>query len=157
MFYLSFPVRLKIAKMMENEDCTETEKLNAKLSTGVYNVTDLFLRVGSRGFVPCRQDFVNIEIGNLVVFQRTGNVQLSDGVLVVGRVKSITVSPVSKKTIVFCEVYQTSEGKRFTPKGTCEMVPYDYLRVKFLNVNFDDKNQVSLEHFERFPSLAYFE
>lgn len=143
--------------MMQNEDCSEEEKANAKLSTAVYKVADIFLQVGTQRFVPCRQDVVNIKVGNLIIFQRNGDVPLSLGVLVFGRVKSITVSPVSRKWSVFCELYEISNERRLTSKPNSEMVPYEHLRVKLLDENFAGQGQVSLNDFEPFPSLTYFE
>lgn len=142
---------------MANEDCSEEEKANAKLSTAVYKVADLFLQVGTQRFVPCRQDVVNIKVGNLIIFQRNGDVPLSVGVLAFGLVKSITVSPVSRKCSAFCELYRIANDRRFTSKTISEMVPYEHLRVKLSNENFATEQQVFLDEFGPFPSLVYFE
>lgn len=147
--------RLKIDTMMENE---KGDNSNAELTRAVYDVANLFWEVRTRGYVPFRKDVVNINVGDLIVFQLNGDVQLSRAVLAVAVVLSFVVSPVSKKVSVFCELYKFSaEHKCFEPTGKkLDRVPYEHLRVKFVGVRFDAKKRVFLDDFGAFPSLNFF-
>lgn len=144
--------------MMQNEEGSVESKMNAELSRAVYDVGSLFCEVQTRGYVVCRKDVVNIKPGNLVVYQENGDVHVSVAVLVVAVVESIIVSPMSAKVFVFCDLYKLSDNKDcFEPSGVKRFkIPYEYFRVKLLNVDFDERKRVFLEGFGGFPSLKYF-
>lgn len=137
----------------------ETDKFGMEITRAVYDVSRLFLESGFPDFTVCEKNVVNVEPGEVVVYQLNGESELSPRALRVGYVQSMTVSPVSGKTSFYCNLFSVSNvAKCFKATGrTYVRVTYEQMRVKLVDTIVRDGIGVYLKNFHLLPALVYFE
>lgn len=150
--------RMKLARMIGKQQGMPNA---VELTKAVYTVADLFLEAKFPSFLPCQKNTVNVDVGDVVVYQQDGDVPVTREVLCVALLKSVIVCPASLNKIFFCSVYGIHpEEKCFKAEPGPQMkVPYEHMRVRLLKFSLMealDGNRIILEDFDLLPPHKFF-
>lgn len=137
----------------------EEENLGVEITRAVYDVARRFLDSGFRDFTLCEKNVVNVQPGELVVYQEDAQGGLPVGMLRVGHVQSMIVSPLSGRTSFYCNLFTVcNDEKCFKATGRKFVrVTYEQMRLKLLDTTVQDGIGIVLKNGDSFPWFAYFE